>query len=46
MFWTSFGISVVPILLLIIFNEYPVFGKKEQKPSVVNPEEDQKAITA
>lgn len=41
MFWTCFGISVVPVILILIFNEYPTFGpKKGQEPA------KQTAITA
>jgi len=32
MFWTCFGISVVPIILILIFNEYPTFGPQKEEP--------------
>jgi len=49
MYWIAFGISVIPIVLVLFFNEYPTFGKVEQQPEKAVPvhtDEDKKSLKA
>ncbi len=48
MYWIAFGISVIPIVLVLFFNEYPTFGKIEQaeKAVPVHTDEDKKSLKA